>query len=210
MNPAAYRELRQQKLKGKGKGGKGKGKGKTKGKFLKKKKLKKQSEEAASAAKDTKEAEDEEDEEELFWEPNWNTLGPMEEVKEKGDINRLGRKREKVGKDDCGFGVILNRAPAMRSKKSAEAEAGSDDEWALGQSRKARAQRRRRQRKLLAIQNGEVEPPPSKRPALEDVPPESTLALDGAQKTAAKGKAKKGRKKHRTLQVKAKRKKSSD
>eukprot|EP00435_Cladocopium_sp_Y103_P026946 s1202_g6.t1 len=44
LNPGAYRELRQQKLKGKGKGGKGKGKGKTKGKFLKKKKLKKQSE----------------------------------------------------------------------------------------------------------------------------------------------------------------------
>eukprot|EP00435_Cladocopium_sp_Y103_P011415 s1202_g3.t1 len=99
---------------------------------------------------------DRSDMEELFWEPNWNTLGPMEDVKEKGDINRLGRKREKVGKDDFGFGVILNRAPAMRSKKSAEAEAGSDDEGALGQSRKARAQRRRRQRKLLAIQNGEA------------------------------------------------------
>eukprot|EP00434_Breviolum_minutum_P040550 symbB.v1.2.036033.t1/scaffold4992.1/size32023/3 len=109
--------------------------------------------EAAKEEQDTDDLE-EEDEEELFWEPTWNTLGPMEEVKDKGDINRLGRKREKVGKDDFGFGVILNRAPAMRPKKSAEAD--SPEEAETGQSRKARAQRRRRQRKLLAIQNGEA------------------------------------------------------
>eukprot|EP00913_Durusdinium_trenchii_P012000 g11274.t1 len=133
FNPAAYRELRQQRLQGKG--GKGKGKGKAKGKLAwKKLKAKAKAAKAAKAEvpKATRESgsgEDDAESEEVFWQPTWDTLGPMEEP---------------AGKDDFGFNVILNRAPAMRSQKSLQAP--EDEPEAPAQSRRARAQQRRRQR----------------------------------------------------------------
>eukprot|EP00439_Symbiodinium_sp_Y106_P051975 s2253_g6.t4 len=146
LNTGAYRELRSTKGKGKGQGAKGgKGSGKSKGKLAFQKKLLKKKAQKAEAKKNAqRESSDEEvDTQDVFWRPTWDTLGPLQEpsalggeVKEKGDMNRLGRKREKTGKDDFGFGVLLNRAPVLRSKKSLEASAEEADAPEPGQSRR--------------------------------------------------------------------------
>ncbi|CAE7723582.1 unnamed protein product [Symbiodinium sp. CCMP2592] len=99
LNTGAYRELRSTKGKGKGKGAKGgKGSGKSKGKLAFQKKLLKKKAQKAEAKKNAqRESSDEEvDTQDVFWRPTWDTLGPLQEVKEKGDMNRLGRKREKA------------------------------------------------------------------------------------------------------------------
>merc|ERR1712129_212045 len=105
------------------------------------------------------------DADDIFWQPTWDTLGPLEQVnvKAKNDRNKFGRKRERRDKF-LGLDTTLHRPSIVFSKKALDtmaeenANARAASQQQPGQNRKARMQRERRHRKLaLKLEAGDAE-----------------------------------------------------
>jgi len=174
--------------KGKGKGKNGKGKDgkptnwRKENKKRKAEKLKRKSDQAEKKARGILcDAEDGvQPDEECFWEPSWDTLGPLQAVGESTERNKLGQRVKNAGI----LGGAFTPAPEMISVKAVEAAAKARKEALAGgevESRKRRQQRERRQRQLALTLGA---PPGAQRPlSLKDSRRES--GHSGAATTTA-------------------------